>query len=126
VPILSGLRERILDRLENAFAPEYQTQFGDDFPTEHALRSVKRLLGEAAGISRTNAPPSSIECFEGDVLMHWRFADRGISLISPADPAKRPKLYRETVKGDLAAITELKEGASSSDLVEWLQWVIAG
>ena len=126
VPILSAPRERILARLESAFAPERRGQLGDDFPTEHALRAVRRLLGEAAGISRINVLPSSIECFEGDVLMHWRFGGRGVSLIGPADAGKKPKLYRETVKGDLAATTSLKDAAAASDLVEWLQWAIAG
>lgn len=96
---------------------------GADKPSEHAVMQALLLVREVEEISPSAPAATDIEGFEGDVLLHWNFGPRSISLVCPADRNRSIKLYKETVVDGRAATTGLINSPSASIVTANLRWI---
>jgi hypothetical protein len=96
----------------------------EDSPTTYALDTALTLLRNAQPMLPLSVAASRIEEFEGDLLVHWDFGDRGITLISPSDGTRRPKLYTETRSGVSAIRSDMIEDPTAVQVATQVQWLL--
>lgn len=99
------------------------TNWGEDFPSKHALGIARSLCADLDRILPKVVSFSDIEAFEGDLLLHWRSESRAVTLICPADATRRVKLYRELLENGRAVKTDIAPNPRVSDLAREIQWV---
>ncbi len=96
---------------------------GMDFPSSHAMGIARDLCHDVDRILGTTVSFSGLECFEGDLLIHWRSAERGITLICPSDLRREPKLYREELSGPRLLKSDIAANPHASDVAREINWV---
>src|SRR5271169_1015636 len=74
----------------------------EDIPTTLATDTAKRLLSEAQTIASIYLMPTTIEGSDGDLLLHWDTASKGIVLVCPGIEGRAPQIYKETLEGKRA------------------------
>jgi hypothetical protein len=118
------LLTRVLFNLESEFAVTRRDILGQDYPSETALAAARRFIEDADKHRAFVLEPSSIESFEGDILIYWNTLNRGICLVCPANGTP-PKLYREVVENRRAKETELIENVTPRDLTRLIRWILS-
>lgn len=104
-------------------ADDIESEPEEDRPTPFALESATRLLREAQSLSFNAIAPSSVEGFEGDLILHWELEDRGAALVFPAWANKPVRLYREELAQGIPVQTELQDDPTGSDIVNLMTWL---
>jgi len=98
----------------------------EDTPSAHARDMAKRMLSEAQTYGPVYLGATTVEGFEGDLLLHWDTPTRSIVLICPSSSAKPPQIYSETLSGKHSADSNLLKDASPFDLWKSLEWILKG
>ncbi len=94
-----------------------------DFPSQHAVKTARTLCYDVDRIVGAIVSFSDAEAFEGDLLIHWRSPNRGITLICPADSGREPKLYREEVSDGRVLSSDIMPNPRASDVAREIKWV---
>jgi|ERR1019366_2248244 hypothetical protein len=94
-----------------------------DFPSSHAMGIARSLCRDVDRIAGKIVSFSDLEAFEGDLLIHWRSADRSITLICPAGADRQAKLYREELRDGRFFRSDIKPEPRASDIALAIKWV---
>jgi hypothetical protein len=94
-----------------------------DFPSQYAMGIARALCYDVDRIIGNIVSFADCEAFEGDLLIHWRSADRGITLICPSDSDRQPKLYREELRDGKLLKSEIMPDPRASDIALAIKWV---
>jgi hypothetical protein len=94
-----------------------------DFPSHHAMATARSLCFDVDRILRSIVSFTDVEAFEGDLLIHWRSADRWTTLICPSGPDRKAKLYREELREGKLLHSDFAVGPRASDIASAIRWV---
>ncbi len=100
-----------------------ESEPAEDRPTHFALEAARQLLEDAQRFTANAVAPSSIEGFEGDLILHWEVGDRGFALVFPAWADKPVRLYREVLADGVPVETSLRDDPSDMDVAEMMAWL---
>jgi hypothetical protein len=94
-----------------------------DFPTVHAMSTARALCADVDRILGETVSFADLEAFDGDLLIHWRSPDRSMTLICPAGPDRKAKLYREELSPGAAVKSDITAEPRASDIARAIRWV---
>ena len=97
-----------------------------DAATNNAIDAAQKIVNDASRANILSIAPTSIDQFEGDLLIRWQYSPKTMMLICPAGPGSLPQLYREVADTGNSAKTHLLSGATDSDLVNGMVWLLSG
>jgi hypothetical protein len=99
----------------------------EDAATIYAKQTADSIISEFAKRQIISIHPSSIEQFEGDILIRWHLADKTMMLVCPAEEGQQAILYREiSASTNEGARTLLKKSATADDLAYGMSWMLSG
>jgi hypothetical protein len=98
----------------------------EDAATDHAKNTTHQLISGATRADTLSLKPSSIDQVEGDIIIRWQHGAKTLMLLSPAVETVAPKLYREIVRGNRVARTNLIDNPSATQLADSLRWILDG
>lgn len=91
----------------------------EDRPSDEVVGRAKELLNTAQRYAPIYLAASDVECFEGDLHVHWVTAKKRMTIIS-SRRGQPIRLYK-TIAGGLAQVIQ---NPSAADVTLALQWVL--
>ena len=101
-----------------------ESEPAEDRPTPFALEAARQLLEDAQRFTANAVAPTSIEGFEGDLILHWEVGARGAALVFPAWADRPVRLYREVLDDGVPVETALQNDPSDMDIAVMMAWLL--